>query len=202
MKKALIIVDLQNDFLPGGVLPVKGGDRILPIINSLLNRAFDLKVASKDWHPVDHYSFATTHKKKPGDFVEDQILWPTHCVQGSFGAAFAKGWQSEKIEKIFYKGTDKAIDSYSTFFDNKQLHATGLHHYLKDQGTEEVYLAGLATDYCVLYSALDAVDLGYKTNVITDACKAVNLNPQDEEKALERMQKAGVYLILSKNLSF
>lgn len=200
MKKALIIVDLQNDFLPGGALAVSRGGEIIPIINQLLEQPFDLKVASKDWHPSDHHSFAKTHHKQVGEMLHDQILWPVHCVQGSFGAAFAEGWHSHKIEKTFYKGVDKRTDSYSTFFDNHHERSTGLHEYLTNHNIEEVYIAGLATDYCVMYSALDASELGYKTFVILDACKPVNLDPQDEQKAIERMRKAGVHLILSKDL--
>ncbi len=200
MKTALIIVDIQNDFLPGGALAVNKGDTVIPIVNALLDKPFTVKVASKDWHPFDHYSFAKTHLKNPGEQVLDQILWPVHCVQGTSGAEFGQGWNVEKLDKVFYKGTDKLVDSYSTFFDNKHLRSTGLHDYLKEKDIQEVYIAGLATDYCVKYTALDALHLDYKTFVVVDGCRAVNLNPLDEKQALEEIQKAGAHLILSKNI--
>lgn len=198
-KTALIIVDLQNDFLPGGALAVKEGDKIVPLIDELLNQKFDAKVATKDWHPRDHASFAPNHGKKPGDVIMlegiEQILWPVHCVQGSKGSEFAPGWDTKKIEKIFYKGIDKTIDSYSTFFDNGHRRATGLADYLKSKKISDIYIAGLATDYCVKYSALDALHLGFNTNIITDACRGVNLKPSDTEQALKEMQEAGAHLV-------
>lgn len=204
MKKALIIVDVQNDFLPGGALAVKNGDSILPVISDLLDKPFEVKVASKDWHPEKHGSFATTHHKQPGERILlhgiEQILWPEHCVQNTPGAEFAPGWSSEKIEKVFFKGVDEQVDSYSTFFDNEQKRSTGLHDYLKSKKIDAVYIAGLITDYCVKYSALDARKLGYQTYVVLDGCRAGNLNPGDEEKALEEMQRAGVHLIVSSDL--
>ena len=162
--KALIVVDLQNDFLLGGALAVKDGNAIIPIIERLLHVPFDLKVASKDWHPHDHGSFAPIHGKNPGEHVIlqgiDQILWPVHCVQGTHGADFGPNWDNRQIQKIIYKGTDKNIDSYSTFFDNEHLKATGLHEYLKERGIKDLYLAGLTTDYCIKFSVLDAIGLG------------------------------------------
>lgn len=199
-KKALIIVDIQNDFLPGGALAVTDGDAVIPIINKLLEKPFDVKVASKDWHPEDHYSFAKTHHKQPGEKHLDQILWPVHCVQNTSGSEFGSDWDSEKIEKVFYKGTDKFVDSYSTFFDNQHKRSTGLHDYLKEKQVQEIYIAGLATDYCVKYTALDALHLGYDTFVVVDGCRAVNLNSLDEVQALEEIQKAGAHLIFSKNI--
>jgi len=199
MKKALLIVDVQNDFLPGGALPATGGDKIIPYINKLVTGNFDIKVATKDWHPAVHGSFASTHHKKIGEHILlngiEQILWPDHCVQGTRGAEFASGWDHHQIEKIFYKGTDPSIDSYSTFFDNKHLRSTGLGDYLKEKGITDVYVAGLATDYCVKYSVLDAHHLGFKTHVFVDACRGINVHPGDTEKAIEEMRTVGTEII-------
>lgn len=196
--KALIIVDVQNDFLTGGALAVKEGDQIIPLINRLQSK-FDLIVATQDWHPKDHGSFASNHNKNPGDKIQlvglEQILWPNHCVQGTPGADFAADLKVEKIDKVFRKGTDKDIDSYSGFFDNGHKKSTGLGDYLKEKGVIEVYVVGLATDYCVKFTALDAVSLGYKTYLIIDACKGVNLKTGDVEHAIEEMQKAGVAIV-------
>lgn len=200
--KALVIVDMQNDFLPGGALGVKKGEEVVPTVNSLTHGPFDLIVATKDWHPADHTSFAENHAgKEPGEHVTvegiDQILWPAHCVQESFGAEFSSDLEASGIDKIFYKGIDPNIDSYSAFFDNKHLRATGLGEYLKEQGVETVYLAGLTTDYCVKYSALDALALGFETYVIEDGCRAVNLEPEDGEKAIREMKEKGVKVVHS-----
>lgn len=193
--KALLIVDLQNDFLPGGALGVKDGDQVIPLINKLANHDFDLIVASKDWHPEHHGSFAATHGKKPGEHVElkglDQILWPVHCVQGSSGAEFSDKLNESKIEKIFFKGTEKDIDSYSAFFDNGHLKSTGLGDYLKSKDITGIYFVGLTTDYCVKFSVLDAAHLGFKTYVVVDACKPVNLQEGDDARALEEMKEVG-----------
>jgi nicotinamidase/pyrazinamidase len=198
--KALLIVDLQNDFLPGGALPIQRGNEIIPIINELTRSPFDLIIATKDWHPSDHKSFAEQHKgKKPGDVIDldgiEQILWPVHCVQKTAGSAFAPGWDTSAVHRVFYKGVDAKIDSYSAFFDNRHQRSTGLGEFLKEQGVTEVYIAGLATDYCVKYSAFDAIHLGFQTYVIANACRAVNLHPNDESKALEEMHLAGTHII-------
>lgn len=202
--KALILVDLQNDFLPGGALPVAEGDRVIPVANALMEQPFDLILATKDWHPQDHGSFAANHGKEPGEVIDlhglEQILWPVHCVQGSEGAEFAPVLQTGKIDKIIYKGTDKEIDSYSTFFDNGHRKGTGLVDYLKEKNVTEVYIAGLATDYCVKYSVLDALGLGFKTYIILEGCRAVNLNEGDEEKAIEEMRRAGAEIIEKWNM--
>lgn len=200
MKTALLIVDLQNDFIPGGALAVNEGDKIIPIINNLLDKPFDLIIASKDWHPADHGSFAANHPgKKVGEHIDlhglDQILWPAHCIQGSHGAEFAKGWNTTKIDKIIHKGTDRNIDSYSAFFDNEMRKATGLGAFLEEEGVTDLYIAGLATDYCVKYSVLDAVELGIRVHVVIDACRGVNLNPHDSEEALRIMAEAGAELV-------
>ena len=204
-KRALIIVDLQNDFLPGGALAVKEGDQIIPIVNDLLKKKFPFVLASKDWHPPDHCSFANVHGKEPGDIVTlegiEQILWPVHCVQGSRGAEFAPGWDSSKVDKVFLKGTEKPIDSYSTFFDNGKGRSTGLEMYLRQHGIRDIYIAGLATDYCVKYSVLDALILGFNVYVIKDACRAVNWHEEDESEAIEEMQIAGAQIINSRALT-
>lgn len=199
--KALLLVDIQNDFLPGGALAVKNGGEILPIINNLVNYPFNLIVATKDWHPIDHSSFAATHNKLPGECIiineMEQILWPLHCIQGTQGAEFHSILNTEKIDKIFYKGTDKVIDSYSAFYDNGHFKSTGLDKYLHDKGIKEIYIAGLTTDYCVKYSVLDALKLGFKVFVIMDACRGVDLKKNDSYKALEEMRNAGAGMITS-----
>lgn len=202
--KALLLVDLQKDFVPGGALAVEHGDEILPIVNQLLEQDFDLIVATKDWHPPEHGSFAANHGKQIGERINleglEQILWPVHCVQGSVGAEFASGWNSEKVEHIFYKGTDKKIDSYSTFFDNGHRKSTGLEDFLRKHQITDLYIAGLATDYCVKFSALDACKLGFKTYVIEDACRGVNLKTGDSADAIEEMREAGAEIIHSDKL--
>jgi nicotinamidase/pyrazinamidase len=202
--KALIIVDVQNDFLPGGALAVPNGDKVIPVANRLL-ATFDLVVATQDWHPPDHGSFAANHPgKKPGEVVDlndiEQILWPVHCVQDTPGAAFAGALDTSRVDRVFHKGTDPGIDSYSTFFDNARRKATGLGDYLKQRGVRSVYILGLAADYCVKFSALDAVDLGFQTFVIEDGCRAVELQPGDGARAIEGMKAAGVAVIRSKVL--
>jgi len=200
-KKALIMVDLQNDFCKGGNLAVPGGEEVVPIANRL-QLHFDLVIATKDWHPSDHKSFATQHEAKQiGDVIHlggiQQVLWPDHCVQNSLGADFHPGLETKRITKVFYKGIDKNIDSYSAFYDNAHLRSTGLGEYLRDHRVEEVYLLGLATDYCVKFSTLDAVQLQFKVFVITDACRGVELQSGDSEKALKEMQAVGAWLIKS-----
>lgn len=197
--KALLLVDLQNDFMPQGALGVAGGHEILPVINELIEMPFDVIVASCDSHPADHGSFAVTHGKKTGDKIMleglEQILWPVHCVQGTPGAAFAQGWKKEKIQKVFHKGTEKNIDSYSAFFDNGHRKATGLHDYLREKGITDLYLAGLTTEYCVTFSAFDALHLGYRVFVVIDGCRGVNLKPDDSDKAIKKMKDAGIHVI-------
>lgn len=200
-KNALIIVDLQNDFMPFGALPTKDGDEVIEVANRLIPK-FDVVVASQDWHPADHGSFASHYAgKSAGDHVKlagvDQILWPDHCVQGTKGAQFVEGLLTSDIDKIFQKGVDPNIDSYSTFFDNAHKRDTGLHQYLKEHFVKDVYVLGLATDYCVKFSVLDALHLGYNTYVIVDGCRAVNLFPDDSEKAFAEMDWAGARLTTS-----
>jgi nicotinamidase/pyrazinamidase len=197
--KALIITDVQNDFCPGGALAIREGDEIVPLINQLQAR-FDLVVATQDWHPQGHGSFAANHPgKKVGEVIDlnglPQILWPVHCVENTPGADFHPGLDRRQIARVFHKGADPGIDSYSAFFDNGHRKATKLGEYLKEQGVDEVYLCGLATDYCVKFTALDAVDLGFKTCVIEDACRGVNLQPDDVERAIEEMRAKGVEVL-------
>lgn len=201
---ALLIVDIQNDFLPGGALSVPEGDAVIPVINKLMELNFDLVVASKDWHPKDHGSFASVHNKDVGDHILldglDQILWPDHCVENTTGSEFAADLNIDPIEHVTHKGIDKNIDSYSAFFDNEHKKSTGLDGVLKGEGVEALYICGLATDYCVKYSALDACHLGYKTYVIEDACRGVNLSEGDSEKALEEIREAGAHIVRSEDV--
>ena len=202
---ALIIVDIQNDFLPGGTLAVPNGDEIIPIANRIASM-FDLVVATQDWHPRDHGSFAANHSgKNVGDVIDlnglDQVLWPVHCVQGTPSAAFASELDTSRFARVFQKGTDPAVDSYSGFFDNGRRQATGLADYLKEQAVRDVYILGLATDYCVKFTVLDAADLGFNTFLIKDACRAVNLHPDDAATAIREMQSAGVTVVSSAKLS-
>lgn len=202
--KALLVVDIQNDFIPKGALGVPDGDKIIPIVNKLLDKHFDLIIATKDWHPENHGSFASTHNKKVGDSINlngvEQILWPDHCIQNSFGAQFVQGLNLDKIHKVIFKGTDPNIDSYSAFFDNYHLKQTELDSYLKQHNVTDLFIIGLATDYCVKYSTLDAISLGYKVHVIEDACRGVNIHPRDSEKAILEMEQAGAQILYSKNI--
>jgi len=203
-KRALIMVDLQNDFCPGGSLAVPDGDAVIAKAN-LLQESFDLVIATQDWHPADHMSFATNH---PGHNTGEvlmidnfpQILWPAHCVQNTNGAEFHPGLNTKKIKKIFHKGVDKSIDSYSTFFDNEHLRSTGLEDYLRSEKVKEVYLMGLATDYCVKYSVLDALHLKFDVYVIVDACRGIDLKPGDIQHSIEEMRLAGAHIIKSQDV--
>lgn len=199
---ALLLVDIQNDFLPGGALPVPQGDAVVPIANRLIERC-SLVVATQDWHPENHGSFAANRGKAPGTMGDlgglPQVMWPNHCVQNTGGAAFAPGLETARIQRIFPKGTDPAIDSYSGFFDNGRRKATGLGEYLKEKGVTDVFILGLATDYCVKATALDARQLGFVTTLVVDGCRGVELNPGDGERALEAMRRAGVRLVTSAN---
>lgn len=182
---ALILVDLQNDFCPGGSLAVKDGDKIVPVVNELQKR-FELIVATRDWHPAGHSSFVS--------------LWPPHCVQETAGAEFVAALDTSRIARVFLKGTDLEIDSYSGFFDNEHRRATGLGDYLKERGVTEVTIAGLATDYCVKFTALDARMLGFETSVVVDACRGVEVREGDTERAIEEMSAAGVNIVESRRL--
>ena len=203
--RALILVDIQNDFLPGGALPVPDGDRVVPVANRVM-REFDLVVATQDWHPPDHGSFAANHAgRQVGEVIDlnglPQILWPVHCVQGTKGAEFAPGLDTSRITKVFQKGTDPAIDSYSGFFDNGHRKSTGLADWLTERLVSSVFVMGLATDYCVKFTALDALGrIGLGTLLIEDGCRGVNVRPGDVERAVEEMKAAGVQACRSDRL--
>jgi len=201
---ALLVVDIQNDFLPGGALAVPDGDKVIPIANRLVE-CFDLILATQDWHPANHGSFATNHPNRhPGEIIDlngtMQVLWPVHCVQGSPGAEFSAQLRTDRFANVFRKGTDPGIDSYSSFFDNARKRSTGLSDYLQERNVNELFICGLATDYCVKYSALDSTSLGIRTSVIEDACRGVNLKPDDSTTAIAEMRKAGAFIINSAEL--
>jgi nicotinamidase/pyrazinamidase len=196
--KALILVDVQNDFVPGGALAVPEGDRVVPVC-SAIQSGFELIVATQDWHPANHCSFAANHPgTKVGQVIDlnglPQVLWPVHCVQNTAGAEFVPGLDTRRIDRVFQKGTDPQIDSYSGFFDNGHLKSTGLGDYLKSKGVSDVYVAGLATDYCVKFTALDARQLGFGVHLVEDACRGVNLKQGDVQAAIEEMRRAGVLI--------
>lgn len=208
-KSALIIIDMQNCFVPGKdkrihSLPVVGGHKIIKGINSL-QKKFDLVIATKDWHPDNHMSFASNHQgKKPFESIElknnkEQTLWPDHCVPGTKGADFANGLDTSKIQDIIYKGINPNVDSYSGFYDNFKSSQTILHKYLKKKGVKKIYIVGLAADYCVKFTALDGVDLGYETYIIEDMTKAVF--PQKIQSEYEKMREIGVKIIKSAELN-
>ncbi|HYY30135.1 MAG TPA: bifunctional nicotinamidase/pyrazinamidase, partial [Chthoniobacterales bacterium] len=179
---ALLVIDVQNDFLPGGALAVTDGDQVIPVINRMMQKhKFDLILATQDWHPANHGSFAANHPKRvPGEIIElneiTQVLWPVHCVQGTSGADFSAKLRTDLFNKVFRKGTDAGIDSYSGFFDNGGKHSTGLGDYLRDRQVDNVFVCGLATDYCVKFTAFDSVGAGFRTTLIADACRGVNIN--------------------------
>ncbi len=203
--RCLLLVDIQNDFLPGGALPVPQGDRVIPVANRL-QRLFPLVVATQDWHPAGHGSFASSHPgRRPGELVDlnglPQVLWPDHCVQGSPGAELAARLDGSRIEAILRKGTDPGIDSYSGFFDNGQRKSTGLADYLRGRGVDEVLLVGLATDYCVKATALDARRLGFRASLIEDGAAGVELRPGDVRAAIDEMRAAGVAVVRSGELA-
>ena len=193
--KALILVDLQNDFVEGGALPVPDGKAVIPIANTV-QTAFDLVVGTQDWHPPDHGSFAANHPgKKPGDQIIlggiEQTLWPVHCVQGTHGADFVPGLDRSQWAAVFQKGTNPQIDSYSALFDNGHKQATGLGDFLKKKGVTEVVVMGLATDYCVKFTVLDVLQLGFRADVILPGCRGVNLQKGDVQRAIDEMRDAG-----------
>ena len=195
--KALVIVDVQNDFLTNGSLEVPGGNEVIEPINQIIKN-YALVVATKDWHPQDHISFASNHPgKQIGDVVKvediDQILWPDHCVQGSKGSNFPETLNSKIIKKIIYKGTDPQIDSYSGFHDNGKIRSTGLLEYLKVNNVRSIDYVGLVTEYCVKFTVLDSIEEGFKTSVILDGIKGIN--PEESNKALKEMGSRGINLL-------
>lgn len=202
---ALIVVDVQNDFCEGGALEVPNATVIIPVVNRLMKK-FELVILTQDWHPKNHKSFFTQHYgKKPGDIVfingREQILWPEHCIQNTKGAQFHPLLEINHKMKIFRKGEDPLIDSYSAFYDNFHLRSTGLCEFLRDKKVDTTYLCGLATDYCVKFSALDALSVGFKVYVVVDGCHGVNLDKDDSEKAFKEMEEKGAILIHSKTVN-
>lgn len=180
--ECLLIVDLQNDFLPGGALAVPHGDEVCPFINNLLLKPYPLVIASQDWHPKKHCSF-----------LAEGGIWPVHCVQDTFGADFPKSFDPSKIDHLFRKGKDPAADSYSVFFDEKG-RPSNCASYLRSKGVDRLDVVGLATDYCVKQSVLDALKEGFKTTVLLAGCRGVNVHPGDADRAIEEMRKAGAII--------
>ncbi|UWQ58211.1 bifunctional nicotinamidase/pyrazinamidase [Leisingera caerulea] len=196
MTQALIVVDVQNDFCPGGALAVPGGDEVVAPINAMMDR-FDAVILTQDWHPAGHSSFASAHPgKSPFETVEmpygTQVLWPDHCVQGTEGAAFHKDLRTDG-DLIIRKGFRPAIDSYSGFYENDKATPTGLEGYLRSRGITRLTLAGLATDFCVAFTALDAARLGFEVTVDLAACRAIDLDGS-LQAALDQMKEAGIAL--------
>jgi len=202
-RNVLIIIDVQNDFCPGGALEVPYGDEIIEIINKISPK-FDKVIATQDWHPKNHISFASTHNKKIFDTIETtygtQILWPSHCVQESKGAEFHKKLNLKPVDLIIRKGTDVNLDSYSAFLENDKKTETGLQYYLQGLNITKVYICGLATDFCVFYSAMDAKNFGFNTYVILDACKGVDVPKNNVKKALDEMKKNHIKIITSSEI--
>ncbi|MYB35339.1 MAG: bifunctional nicotinamidase/pyrazinamidase [Gammaproteobacteria bacterium] len=199
----LIIIDVQNDFCPGGALEVPAGDEVVPVINQLVD-GFSHRILTQDWHPAGHHSFASAHAgKSPFETVEldygTQVLWPDHCIQDSFGAEFHAGLDTTGAELIIRKGFRPAIDSYSAFTENDQTTPTGLSGYLANRGFRRLFLAGLATDYCVAWSALDARREGFEVVLIEDACRAIDMNGS-RQAAIDQMDDAGVVRICTADL--
>ncbi|MCV3767508.1 bifunctional nicotinamidase/pyrazinamidase [Rhizobium sp. TRM95796] len=198
LREALVVIDVQNDFCPGGALAVADGDAILPAVNALIAR-FDHVALTQDWHPAGHSSFASSHSgKAPFESVTmpygEQTLWPDHCIQGTPGAEFHPDLVWTKAELVIRKGYRTAIDSYSAFFENDHATPTGLAGYLRERGIDAVTLCGLATDFCVAFSALDAVAAGFKTTVVLEACRGIDLGGSMAAQ-LEKMRQAGVTLV-------
>ncbi|MEM7785501.1 MAG: bifunctional nicotinamidase/pyrazinamidase [Planctomycetota bacterium] len=201
---ALIIVDVQNDFCTGGQLEVPSGEKVIPIVNRL-SPIFPTVVATQDWHPPNHLSFASQHPGIELGQVFDlnglpQVAWPDHCVEHSHGAQFVKDLDQSHFTSVFKKGTQRDVDSYSGFFDNGGQHSTGLAEFLTEQKIRQIYLLGLATDYCVKFTALDAIKCGFETCLIQDGCRGVDLQPGDSERAIESMKSAGVQVLSSQEI--
>ena len=197
MPEALLVIDVQNDFCPKGALAVAGGDMIIQPINAEMDK-FDIVVLTQDWHPADHKSFASSHEnKKPFDIVKmsygDQVLWPNHCIQGSMGARFHPDLNHTRADVIIRKGSNPAVDSYSAFYENDKVTPTGLHGYLKNRDVTKLTLVGLATDYCVAFSALDAAKLGYAVTVRLDMARGID-SDGSLKAAIDKMSKAGINL--------
>jgi nicotinamidase/pyrazinamidase len=205
MTRALVLVDLQYDFMPGGALAVAHGDETVPVAAKLMKQ-FDVVVATQDWHPRDHKSFAANNPgKQVGELGElgglPQVMWPVHCVQGSRGADLHDGLNRVKITAVFRKGIDPGVDSYSGFYDNGHVKATGLGDWLKQKKVDRLYVVGLATDYCVKFTVLDARQLGFDVWLVEDGCRAVNLQQGDGDSAIAEMRAAGATIITSGAIS-
>lgn len=197
--KALILVDIQNDFIDGGALAVSDGSSVVKVANRVMSR-FDFVVATQDWHPPEHGSFASQHAGvQVGDKFKlaglQQIAWPDHCVQNTTGADFVPSLNQDGVHEVVRKGTDPTIDSYSGFFDNGHRKSTGLEQLLRSRNVAQVSVMGLATDYCVKYTVLDAISLGFETELIVAGCRGVNLNATDVEQAIHQMKEAGAGLV-------
>ncbi|MCB1425933.1 MAG: bifunctional nicotinamidase/pyrazinamidase [Brucellaceae bacterium] len=200
---ALLMIDIQNDFCPGGALAVGEGDHVVPVVNGLQDR-FAVRVLTQDWHPADHASFAANHDgADPFSLTEmaygPQVLWPVHCVQGSDGAAFHRDLRTDTADLVIRKGFRAAIDSYSAFYENDKTTRTGLAGYLRDRGVSHVVLTGLATDFCVYYSAIDAVRDGFAATLVTDACRAIDMDGS-LAAAMQDMKDKGVRITTSTDL--
>lgn len=204
MNQVLLVIDVQNDFCPGGSLAVHDGDKVVPVVNRLASH-FDLVVATQDWHPENHVSFAKNH---PGKNVHDQIevngisqvLWPAHCVAGTRGADFHPALNTENFKLILRKGTHPSIDSYSAFMENDKKTVTGLEGYLKGLRIEHIYVCGLATDYCVFHSVMDAARIGFKTYAVIDGCRGVDVPQGSVERTLAVMKENCVGILHSSSL--
>lgn len=203
-RNALLVIDIQNDFCPSGALPVPEGDKVIPTINKLMDKFYKV-VATQDWHPENHISFARNHPgKKEYNIIningESQVLWPVHCVWGTKGADLNPEIITKKFDIIIRKGSNPKIDSYSAFKENDKKTITGLDGYLKNLGIDQVYLSGLALDYCVFYSAIDCKELGFETYVILDATRGIDSPSGNIEKALDSMRDRGIRIINSKDI--
>tara|TARA_B110000014_G_scaffold97534_1_gene67055 strand:- start:507 stop:1097 length:591 start_codon:yes stop_codon:yes gene_type:complete len=195
--KALVLVDIQNDFLVGGSLEVPNGNEIINHINSIFKN-YSIVVATKDWHPKNHISFASNHKNKNiGEVIvvnnQNQVLWPDHCIENSYGSNFPNELNTHNINKTFYKGVDSLIDSYSGFYDNGKVRSTGLSDFLKKENIKDVDIVGLATDYCVKYTAIDSYNDGFKTNVIKSCVRGIS--DKTIKLALKEMKEIGINII-------
>ena len=200
MTSALLLIDIQHDFLEGGALAVPLANEIIPIANAMIDK-FDIIIATQDWHPAGHGSFASTHNKPQYEVIDlhglPQVLWPDHCVQGTHGAEFHPDVNTARFDRVIQKGSDPTVDSYSGFADNGGRIETELDDHLKAQGIETLYVCGLATDYCVKFTVLDALTRGYTVYLIVDGCRGVNQHLHDSQKSILEMEKAGVKLIAS-----
>ncbi len=208
MKTALLLVDLQNDFCTGGALAVKESDAVIEVANNMIALCQETHItviASQDWHPANHMSFATNAGQKIGELGElnglPQRWWPNHCVQGQFGAEFHPALNQSAIQAIFRKGENPQIDSYSAFFDNDHKSKTHLHEWLSKQHIQRLFVMGIATDYCVKFTVLDALALGYETYVITDGCRGVNILANDSQQAFEEMAAKGANLVTQNEIT-